>query len=88
MIGIKRFIRPHYSHQILSVAQVDDIMSVAARQHVDGLDLVARDLELDHLIGADLAFLNKAMPRYHNEEFLLGVVPVLPLDDTGLGNVH
>lgn len=40
MIRIKLLIRPHNCHQILSVAEVDNVMCIS-RQHVDALDIVA-----------------------------------------------
>ena len=87
MIGIKRLVCPHNRHQILRVAQVDDVMGVSG-QHVDGLDLLAGHLKLDHLIRANPTLLDKAMAGHHDKELPLGIVPVLALGDAGLGNVH
>ena len=86
MIRIKRLIRPHDRHQILRIAQVDDIVGIAG-QHMDGLYLVAGNLKLDHLIRADFALLNEAVAGHHNKELPLGVVPVLALGDAGLRDV-
>ena len=48
MIRIKLLIRPHNCHQILRVAEVDDVMSIA-RQHVDGFYLVTTHFPFKHL---------------------------------------
>ena len=57
------------------------------RKHVDGLDMVAGDLELDDFVGAQLALLDEAVAGDDDEELPLGVVPVLALGDAGLGDV-
>ena len=87
MVGVKLLVRPHDGHQVLGFGEVDDVVGVA-REHVHGLNLVAAHLEFHHLVGADLAFLNQGAAAHHNEEFPLGVVPVLALGDSRLGNVH
>ena len=60
-----------------------------AWEHVDALDVVARDFELDHLaLGVvELAFLDEAVAADHDEELPLGVVPVLSLSDAWLADV-
>ena len=58
-----------------------------AGEHVDGLDVVAGDLELDDFIGAQLALLDEAVAGDDDEELPLGVVPVLAFGDAGTGDV-
>ena len=58
-----------------------------AGEHVDGLDLVAADLEVEDFAGADLALLDEGAAADDDEEFPFGVVPVLALGDAGLGDV-
>ncbi len=58
-----------------------------AREHVDGLDVVAGDLELDDLVRVQPALLDEPMPGDHDEELPFGVMPMLPLRDARLGDV-
>ena len=58
-----------------------------AREHVDGLDVIAGDLEFDDFVGAELALLDEAVAGDDNEELPFGVMPMLPLRDARLGNV-
>ena len=87
MSGIELLVRPHERNEGLGIAQVDDIVR-ETRQHMDGLDLVARDLELPYLVAADAALLDEAVPRDDDEEFPLAVMPMLPFRDARLGDVH
>ena len=80
LIRIEELVGVHDGDEVLSVGEVDVVVGVA-RQHVDGLDVVATDFELYHLIGAKLALLNQTMSRHYDEELPLGVVPVLTLRD-------
>ena len=66
MIYRKYFIASHNCNQILSIAQVDNIMR-PARNHVNGLNFIAWDLKLYTLIRVDIAFLDQAMPVNHDE---------------------
>lgn len=58
-----------------------------AWEHVDALDVVARNLKLDDLVRTELAFLDETVTAHHNEELPLGVVPVLAFGDAGLADV-
>ena len=59
-----------------------------ARQHVDGLHLLAGDLEFQHLVSPHLPLLNEGVAGDHDEELPLAVVPVLALGDAGPGDIH
>ena len=88
MRGIKDLVAIHHRDEVLRVGEVDDVVRIA-RQHVDALDVVARDLELDHLpFGVvQVALLDEAVATDHDEELPLGVVPVLSLGDARLADV-
>lgn len=85
---IKDLIAVHHRDKVLRVGEVDDVVRIA-RQHVDALDVVARDLELDDLaLGVvEVALLDEAVTTDHDEELPLGVVPVLALGDAWLADV-
>ena len=86
-LRVEALVGPHDRHQIVGVAEVRDAVGVA-RQHVDGLDPLAADLELQNLVRVQFPFADQAMPRHNDEEFPLAVVPVLPLSDARLRDVH
>ena len=44
--------------------------------------------EVDHLVRPDLTQPDQTVTAHHHELFILGVVPMLSLGDTGLGDVH
>ena len=85
---IKDLIAIHHRDEVLRVGEVDDVVRIAG-QHVDALDVVARDLELDDLpFGVvQVALLDEAMTTDHDEELPLGVVPMLTLGDARLADV-
>ncbi len=85
---IKDLVAIHHRDEVLRVGKVDDVVRIA-RQHVDALDVVARDLEFDDLsFGVvQVALLDETMATYHDEELPLGVVPVLTLGDARLADV-
>ena len=85
---IKDLIAIHHRDEVLRFGEVDDIVRIP-RQHVDALDVVARDLELDDLAFwvVKVALLNEAVAADHDEELPLGVVPVLTLGDARLADV-
>ena len=85
--GIKLFVRPHERNEGLGIAQVDDIMR-KTRQHMDGLDLLARDFELPYLVTADAALLDEPAACNDDEEFPLAVMPMLPFRDARPRDVH
>ena len=58
-----------------------------AGEHVDALDVVARDFKLKDFICPQFTLLYQAVTGDHNEELPLGVVPVLAFGDAGLGDV-
>ena len=86
MGGIERLVGPHHGDEVFGVGEVDDVVGVAGK-HVDGLDAVAADLKLHHLVAADAALLDKAVAADNDEELPLGMVPVLPLGDARTGDV-
>ena len=85
-IRVENLIAIHHRDEVLGLREIDDIVRVS-RQHVHSLDIVARDLEFDHFVGTELAFLDQAMAGDDDEELPLGVVPVLAFGDARLGNV-
>ena len=86
MVRIKDLVAGHDRHQILRVAQVDDIVRPAG-DHVDALDLFPADLELHRFAGIDVALLDQPVAVHHDELLPLAVVPVLALGDAGLADV-
>ena len=44
--------------------------------------------EVQHLVAVDAPLLNQAMPCNHHEELPFGIVPMLTLGDSRLGDVH
>ena len=58
-----------------------------AWEHDDGLDFVTTHLVVEDFVGAFLAELDEAVARDDDELFPLGVMPMLSLGDTGLGDV-
>ena len=86
LLGIENFITIHHRHKVLGLGEIDDIVSIAG-EHVNGFYLVARDFKVEDLIGAYLSLLDEALTANYDEEFPLGVVPVLALSDARLGDV-
>lgn len=85
--GIELLVRPHEGDEGLRFAQIDDVVRIAG-QHMHCLDLLTRDLELPNLVAADAPLLDEPVPRDDDEELPLAVVPMLPLRDAGLRDVH
>ena len=85
-VGIEDFVAVHHRDEVLGVGEVDDVVGVAG-EHVDGLDVVAGDLELDDFVGAEPALLDEPTASNHDEELPLGVMPMLPLRDARLGDI-
>ena len=85
--GVKHFVTVHYCDEVFGVGEVDDVVGVAG-EHVDALDVVASDFELDDFAFGvvEVALLNEAVVRDHNEELPLGVVPMLAFGDTGVAD--
>ena len=92
MTGIKGLIGPHHRHQILGVAEVDDVVGVSW-QHMDGLNLLpahimSKDgIRLSVRVRSHLPFLDTGMTGHDDEEFPFGVVPVLALGDARLADI-
>lgn len=85
---IKDLVAIHHRDEVLRVGEVDDVVRIAG-QHVDALDVVARDLEFDDLpFGVvQVALLDEAVTGDYDKELPLGIVPMLPLGDARLGDV-
>ena len=86
MLCIKRFIRPHDSNEIFGLGEVDDVVRVAGK-HLHSGDFFTGHLKFDDFAAADSTLLNQTVTGNDDENFGLGVVPVLAADDTGAGNV-
>ena len=86
MGGVERLIGPHDGDERVGIGEIDDVVGVAG-EHVDGLDVVAADIKLYHLVGTNLALLDEGMAADNDEELPLGVVPMLALSDAREGDV-
>ena len=86
VVRVKDFIASHDRHQILRLRQIDDVVR-PARDHVDSLDLITGNLKLHRFASVDIAFLNQTVTSHHNEQFPLGVVPMLALGDARTADV-
>ena len=87
MIRIKDFICPHNRDEIFCLRQINDVVGLS-RQHLYRLDAIPAHFKFDHFIRADLPLPNQAMTGHHDEKLPFAIVPVLPLRDARLGNVH
>ena len=85
-VVIEDLVSPHDRDKVFSVGKIDDVVRISGK-HVNRLDPISTDLEFDHFIRADLSFLDQAVAGDDDEELPLGIVPVLSLCDTGLGDV-
>ena len=85
---IEHFIAIHHRDEVLCFGEVNDVVRIP-RKHVDALDIVARDLEFNHLAFwvVEVALLDEAVATDHDEELPLGVVPVLSLGNARLADV-
>ena len=86
MVGVKNLVAGHHRHQIFRLGQVDDVVSPSGN-HVDSLDFVPGNFKFHRLSGVNIPFLNQAVTGNHDEQFPLGVVPVLPLRDARAADV-
>ena len=86
MVRFKRLITPHESDEVIGVGEIHDVMSIAG-YHLYNLDFVARYFEVQYFIRADFTKLDKTMTADYDEFLIYGVMPVLPLGDSGFGNV-
>ena len=88
LVGVKHLITVHDGNEIFGIGEVNDVVGIA-REHVDSLDVVARDFPLQHFAFGivQVPLLDEAVALDHNELLELGVVPVLALGDAGLGDV-
>ena len=87
MIWVKLFVRPHQCDKIFGGGQVDNTVRPAG-DHVNGFDFVAGNLEGYLFVGVDIALLDQRTSADNNEKLPLGIVPVLPLGDAGLADIH
>ena len=85
-VWVEDFVAVHYCDEVFCVREVDDVVGVT-RKHVYCFDLVTRNLKVQHLIRAMLSLLNESVAAYYDEEFPLGIVPVLTFCDTRLADV-
>ena len=86
MFFIKHLIGIHQSDEIFRIGEIDDVVGIP-RQHIHGFRLISPYLKLNHFLTADLSLLDETMPAYDNEDLPFAVVPVLPFDLAGLGNI-
>ena len=86
MVRVKDLVAGHDRHQIFRLGQVDNVVGPAG-DHMDRLDLIPGNLKLHRLAGVDVPLLNQAVTGHDDEQFPLGVVPVLALGDAGAADV-
>ena len=88
-IGVKDFVTVHYRNQILSVAEVDDVMGITW-QHVHGFNLIATHFPLQHLAFrvVQVALLDEAVTLHYNELLKLGIVPMLSFSYAWLRDIN
>ena len=67
-VRIEHLVAVHHCHQILGVAEVDDVVRIT-RKHVHRLDVVAAHLKLDNFVRAFLALLNQPATFHDDEKF-------------------
>ena len=87
MVRIERFVGPHEGHQFFGVRKVDDVVGVSG-DHFHHFDLLAADLEVDHLVRPDLTQPDQTVTTHHHKFFILGVMPMLSLGYARLRDVH
>ena len=87
VIRVEQLVRPHQGDEVLSVAEVDDVVR-PARDHMHGLDLLSRNLKADLFVRVDIALLDPRAAADDDEELPLTVMPVLTLGDPGLRDIH
>ena len=87
-VGIKDLVAVHHRDEVFGLREVDNIMGVS-RKHVDGGYVVAGDFPFEDLAFwiIKVALLDESMAFDHDELLELGVVPMLPLGDSGFGDV-
>ena len=85
-VRVEELIRPHEGNERLGIGEVDDVVRVA-REHVDGLDFVAGDLEVQDLVGVDAALLDESTAGDDDEKLPFSVVPMLPLGHPRVGDI-
>ena len=85
-VRIEDFITVHDCDEVFGIRQVDYIVSIAWK-HMNRFDLVAADFETEDFISVDATLLDKSVSAYDDEEFPLGVVPMLPLGYAWLADV-
>ena len=76
---VKHLGSPHDGDQIFCLAQVDDIVC-PSRLHPYPLNAISRYLILFDLVVFQIPHLNQATPFDNDEDLVLAVVPMLPLD--------
>ena len=86
MIRIKLLVCPHQGDEVLGIGQVDDVVSPAGN-HVNSFDFVAGNLKGYLFIGVDISLLDQRSSADDDEKLPLGIVPMLPLGDAGLGDI-
>ena len=85
-VRIEYLVAVHDGDEVFGIGEVDDVVGIAG-EHDDGLDFVTTHLIVEDFVRALLAELDEAVARDDDELFPLGVVPMLTLGDTGLGDV-
>ena len=86
-LPVEGFVAVHHCDEVLSLGKVDDVVGIAWK-HDDTLYPVSADFVVEYLVRAFLAELDESVAGDDDEQFPLGVVPVLSLGDAGLGYVY
>lgn len=87
LFRIENFIGVHHCYEIIRIAQVNNVVSVA-REHNDALDFISTYLIIEDFTGSFLAKLNQTMTRNNDELLPLGVVPVFALGYSRLRDIR
>ena len=86
VLRVETLVGPHQRYQIVGLAEICDAVGVA-RQHVDGFNPLAADLELQNLVRVQPPLADQSVSGYNDEKFPFAVVPVLSLGDAGLRDI-
>ena len=86
MQRIKAFAAPHKSYKI-DIAQILDVVRITGRD-IHHYEPITRNRILQHFRLANLPQTDNAPTRNDEEFFILGVMPVIALCNTGFRNIH
>lgn len=86
MIQIELLVCPHKGDEVFGIGQIDDVVRPSG-DHVNGFDFVSRNLKGYFFVCVNIALLNQRSTADNDEKLPFGIVPMLSLGDTGLGDI-